>query len=41
MAWYLFGAKPLPVPTLTHCQLDPDELTSVKFELKYKTINIS
>ena len=31
MACHLFGAKPLPEPTLTYCQLDPWEQTSVKF----------
>ena len=32
MACRLFGAKPLPEPMLTFCQLDPQEQTSVKFE---------
>ena len=32
MACRLFGAKPLPEPMLTYCQLDP----SMKFESKYK-----
>ena len=38
MACRLFGAKPLPEPMLTYCQLDPWEQTSVKFESKYKTV---
>ena len=37
MACRLSGAKPLPEPMLTYCQLDPQEQTSVKFESKYKT----
>ena len=37
MACRLFGAKPLPEPMLTYCQLDPYEQTSLKFESKYKT----
>ena len=36
MACRLFGAKPLPEPMLTFCQLDPLEQTSVKFESKYE-----
>ena len=32
MACYLFGAKPLPEPRLSHCQLDPYEQISVKFD---------
>ena len=32
MACRLFGAKPLPEPMLAHCQLDPWEQNSVKFE---------
>ena len=39
MACRLFGAKPLPHPMLTHCQLDPLKQTSVKFESKYKTFD--
>ena len=39
MACRLFGAKPLPEPTLTYYQLDPQESTSVKFESKYKTFH--
>ena len=35
MACRLIGAKPLPEPTLTYCQLDPKEQTSVKFESRY------
>ena len=31
MACHLLGAKPLPEPMLTYCQLDPKEQTSVKF----------
>ena len=31
MACRLFGAKPLPEPMLTYCQLDSYEQTSVKF----------
>ena len=36
MAMRLFGAKPLPEPTLAYCQLDPQEQTSVKFESNTK-----
>ena len=36
MACRLFGAKPLPEPMLTYCQLDPKKQTSVKFESQYK-----
>ena len=36
MACRLFGAKPLPEPTLTYCQWDPWEQTPVKFELNCK-----
>ena len=36
MACHLFGAKPLPELMLTHCQLDPQEQISVKFESKYE-----
>ena len=32
MTCRLFGAKPLPKPALTYCQLDPKEKTSVKYE---------
>ena len=32
MACRLFGAKPLPEPKLTYCQLEPKEQTSMKFE---------
>ena len=35
MAFLLFGAKPLPEPKLTSCQLDPQGQTSVKLESKY------
>ena len=31
-----FGAKPLPEPTSTYCQLDPYEQTSVQLEWKFK-----
>ena len=31
MACRLFGAKPLPKPMLTNCQLNCQEQTSVKF----------
>ena len=37
MACRLIGAKPLPKPMLTYCQLDPKEQTS--FVSKYKTLN--
>ena len=37
MVCRLFGAKPLPDSTLTYCQLDPWEQTSMTFESKYKT----
>ena len=33
------SAKPLPEPMLTHCQLDPYEQGSVKFESKYRTFH--
>ena len=36
MACRLFGAKPLPEPMLTYCQLDPREQFSVKFGTNYK-----
>ena len=39
MACRLFGAKPLPEPMLTHCQLDPEEQTSVEFKSKYKAFH--
>ena len=32
MAWHLFGAKPLPDPMMTNCQLDPEQQTSLNFE---------
>ena len=35
----LLGAKPLPEPMLTYCQLNPSEKTSGKFESKYKTFH--
>ena len=35
MAWRLFGAKPLPEPMLTYCQLYPREQISVKVELEF------
>ena len=34
MACRLLGAKPLPEPVLTGCQLDPWEHISVKFKSK-------
>ena len=36
MACRLLGVKPLSKPMLRYCQLDPQVLTSVKFESKYK-----
>ena len=39
MAWHRIGAKPLPEPMLTYCQLDPYQQTSVKFESEYKTFH--
>ena len=39
MAWCRTGSKPLPEPTLNHCQLDRQEQISVKFESKYKTFH--
>ena len=36
MACRLHGTKPLLEPMLGYCRLDPQEQTSVKFELKYK-----
>ena len=35
MACRLFGAKPLPKPMLTYCQLDSWEQISVKFESEF------
>ena len=35
MACHLFGAKPLPEPTLAYCQLDSWQHISVKFELEF------
>ena len=40
MACRLVGAKPLPDPMLTFCQLDPQEQTTVKFESKCKKKSI-
>ena len=39
MACRLFGAKPLPKPTLGYCQLEPYEQTSVTCLSKYKNFN--
>ena len=39
MACHIFGAKPLPKPTLTYCQSDPYEQTTAKLESKYKTFD--
>ena len=39
MVCRLFGAKPLPEPIMTYCQLDPYEQTSVKIKWKYKTFH--
>ena len=39
MACRLFGAKPLPEPMLTYCQLNHWEETSVKSEWKFKTFH--
>ena len=36
MAWCWRSAKPLTVPMLTYCQLDPYNQTSMKFDGKYK-----
>ena len=36
----LFCAKPLPEPILPFCQLDPKELVSVKFYLKFNSFLI-
>ena len=36
MVCRLFGAKPLPEPILTSCQLDPKEQTAVKFDRNTK-----
>ena len=33
MAWHLIGAKPLPEPMMTYCQLYWEEQTSKKFRL--------
>ena len=35
MSCHLFGAKPLPEPMLTYCQLDSWEQISVKFESEF------
>ena len=35
----LFGAKPLPEPMLTYCQVDPYEQNLVKFESKLTTFH--
>ena len=37
MACRLLGAKPLPKPMQTYCQVDAKERTSIKSESKYKT----
>ena len=37
MACRPLGAKPLPEPVLTCCQLDHWEITSLKFQSTYKT----
>ena len=37
MAWYLFGAKPLPEPMLIYGKLGTKGQTSVKFVSKYKS----
>ena len=34
MACPLFGAKPLPEPMLTYCQMDPPQQTSVNLNTK-------
>ena len=39
MTCRLFGAKSLPEPMLTYCQLNPQKQISVKYESKYKTFN--
>ena len=39
MACHLLGAKPLPEPMLTYCQLDPLEQTSVNFKSKYEVFH--
>ena len=36
MACRLFGAKPLPEPMLSYCQLDPQEQISVNFDSNYE-----
>ena len=35
MACRLFGAKPLPEPMLTYCQMDPQEQMSMKSESEF------
>ena len=35
MACRLFGAKPLPEPILAYCQLDSEELITVKYESEF------
>ena len=39
VACLLFNTNLLPGPTLTYCQLNPYEHTSVKFKSKYKSFN--
>ena len=36
MACHLLGAKPLPQPMMTFCQLNPEDPTPMKSESKYK-----
>ena len=39
MVCRMFGARPLPEPTLSYCQLNSWDQTPVKFESKYKTFH--
>ena len=34
MSCHVFGAKPLPEPMLTYCQLDPQEQNPSEIEMK-------
>ena len=38
-AYHLVSTKPLPEPELTHCELNPEEHTSMKFYSKFKSFH--
>ena len=40
MAGHLHGAKPLPEPMITYCQLHLKEQISVKFKSKYNGFHL-